>query len=48
MTRLFLLLPVAVAAIWVVQRYREGAFSRPKRSAAPAAGPAAHRRRSPR
>jgi hypothetical protein len=40
MDRLFLLLPVVVAALWFLQRYREGAFSRRRRSAGPAAAQA--------
>nr|WTB34490.1 hypothetical protein OG781_37810 [Streptomyces sp. NBC_00830] len=39
MSRLFLLLPVAVAAMWFVQRYREGAFNRTKRPRLPTAAP---------
>ncbi|GDY32624.1 DUF4034 domain-containing protein [Gandjariella thermophila] len=35
-SQLLLLIPVAVAALWAVQRYREGAFRRPQPPSAPA------------
>jgi hypothetical protein len=42
MSRLFLLLPVAVAVVWFVRRYREGAFRRvPDRTATIGARPGA-------